>query len=139
MLAASPTPALLSRRNRKEGAIPLFGSDSIRFSPSKAEAEAAQSEEDYLVPLFLRREDLFNAWLASGGAADAPPEVQVTDLRTLVWQMECDSDRSWCLQLDRALTSHRQKRARGSRCYHGSALQRFATACTALSSCGQGV
>lgn len=95
VLAAAPTPALLSRRNRKEGALPLFGSDSIRFAPTKAQAEEAQSEDDYMLPLFLRREDLFNAWLASGGAADSPPEVQVTDLRTLVWQMECDSERNW--------------------------------------------
>ena len=107
LLAASPTPPLLARRNKLEGAIPLFGSDEIRFAPRKEEGRGAEEgaeegaedgaavEEDYLLPLFLRREDLLSAWVASGGAAETPPPIQATDLRTLAWQMECDSDRNW--------------------------------------------
>ena len=42
LLAASPTPPLLARRNKLEGAIPLFGSDEIRFAPRKEEGRGAE-------------------------------------------------------------------------------------------------
>jgi len=88
-LAASPAPPLLQRRNRLLGHLPLFGSDNIRFRAEEADEAPAW------MPLFLRREDVASAWLASGGDASSLPSLQVTDLRTLAWQMESDESHDW--------------------------------------------
>ena len=90
LLSEAPVPPLLRRRNAVNGALPLFGSDEIRFAADDG-AEAGQSA----LPLFFRRDDLRAAWLASGGAAEAMPSVQVTDLRTLAWQMQFDTSQDW--------------------------------------------
>ena len=48
------------------------------------------------MPLFFRRQDLASAWVASGGDIEKdPPPVQVTDLRTLAWQMKFDRTTDW--------------------------------------------
>lgn len=90
LLAEAPVPPLLRRRNQVAGALPLFGSDQIRFASE--EGAAAGNEQ---LPLFFKRAELGAAWLASGGAEDAMPPVQVTDLRTLAWQMQCDVSQDW--------------------------------------------
>jgi hypothetical protein len=102
VLAASPTPPLLRRRNQREGAVPLFGSDELRFEmPSGAEEAAGVNDgsEDEemraMTPLFFTREDFKTAWLSSGEAAEQLPAVQVTDLRTLAYQMQFDTSQDW--------------------------------------------
>ena len=112
LLEEAPAPPLLMARNRRAGAVPLFGSDAIRFQYAEevdGEEEEAEGDEAAeaaggaeggggerrvelrtAMPLFLRREDLLTAWRASGGAADKAPPVQLTDLRTLAWQMQVD-------------------------------------------------
>jgi hypothetical protein len=107
LLEQSPTPALVRRRNRISGPVPLFGSDELRFkagagvgagaaaSSLKEEESAGGDGNDVLTPLFLRRSDYLAAWLASGGTDDNLPAAQVSDLRTLVWQMECESSYNW--------------------------------------------
>ena len=101
VLASTPAPPLLKRRDGQQGALPLFGSDALRFRASAAEG-AADADGDggadgggTLLPLFLRRSDLRAAWLASGGGDADMPEVQVTDLRTLAWQMQVDGAQDW--------------------------------------------
>jgi hypothetical protein len=83
-------PPLLRRRNQVSGALPLFGSDQIRFAADEGAGAGSTS-----LPLFFKRDDLRAAWLASGGKADAMPPVQVTDLRTLAWQMQYDISQDW--------------------------------------------
>lgn len=107
ILEQSPTPALVRRRNRIAGPVPLFGSDELRFTtrPNVGAGAAASSlneegfagsdGDDTFTPLFLRRSDYLAAWLASGGTDDNVPAAQVSDLRTLVWQMECESAYNW--------------------------------------------
>ena len=90
-LDESPSPPLLRQRNRQMGALPLFGSDKIRFEFRRE----GEGEATTMMPLFLRRADLASAWLASGGAADAMPSVQLTDVRTLAWQMRFDDSQDW--------------------------------------------
>lgn len=99
--AESPCPPLLRRRNRISGAVPLYGSDELRITRPASESEqlqaegAAVNEVETLLPLFLRRADARAAWLASGGAeADLPP-LQLTDLRTLAWQMQTEGAQDW--------------------------------------------
>ena len=109
VLRKAPVPPLLRRRNAREGPIPLFGSDELRFQlPSEAdpaagrtdaseeESESGREEEaPALLPLFFRREDLLAAWCASGGTLEQLPAVQVTDLRTIAWQMQFDTSQDW--------------------------------------------
>ena len=90
LLAEAPVPPLLVRRNRLVGAVPLFGTGAIRFNANEgADAGAA------LQPLFFTRNHVRAAWAASGGAAEKMPRMQVTDLRTLVWQMQYDFSQDW--------------------------------------------
>ena len=101
VLGDAPVPPLLRRRNQREGPIPLFGSDALRFRmdasgasggfESGATAAAGGAGAELLLPLFFRREDFRAAWAASGGAPDDAPPVQVTDLRTLAYQMQFDT------------------------------------------------
>jgi len=99
VLDASPVPPLLRRRNAREGPIPLFGSQALRFRMPAEEAGADGGFESapeggadgLLTPLFFRRSDFGDAWAASGGAPEAMPAVQVTDLRTLAYQMQFDT------------------------------------------------
>ena len=100
LLKKSPVPPLLRRRNVLQGPIPLLGSDQIRFQlPAGTAAAAAaadeEEEESTMMPLFFRRSDLLVAWAASGGSIDALPAVQVTDLRTITWQMSFDRNQDW--------------------------------------------
>ena len=90
LLAEAPVPPLLRRRNQVSGALPLFGSDQIRFAADEGAGAGSTS-----LPLFFKRDDLRAAWLASGGKAEAMPPVQVTDLRTLAWQMQYDVSQDW--------------------------------------------
>ena len=112
LFASSPTPPLLRRRNAREGAIPLFGTDLLKFRVERdageygEDAEGAEGGEeggeggeeggddgdacDELIPLFFSRDDLRAAWVASGGDAASLPPVQLTDLRTLAYQMQFD-------------------------------------------------
>ena len=90
LLAEAPVPPLLRRRNQVSGALPLFGSDQIRFAADEGAVAGRTS-----LPLFFKRDDLRAAWLASGGKAEAMPPVQVTDLRTLAWQMQYDVTQDW--------------------------------------------
>lgn len=90
LLAEAPVPPLLRRRNQVSGALPLFGSDQIRFAADEGAGAGSTT-----LPLFFKRDDLRAAWLASGGKADAMPPVQVTDLRTLAWQMQYDISQDW--------------------------------------------
>ena len=90
LLADAPVPPLLVRRNRLVGAVPLFGTDAIRFSANEG-ADAGAT----LQPLFFTRDHVRAAWAASGGAAEKMPPMQVTDLRTLVWQMQYDFSQDW--------------------------------------------
>jgi len=97
LLKRSPVPPLLRRRNVLQGPIPLFGSDAIRFQLPVAEDDSACEEGSAttLTPLFFRRGDLLAAWAASGGTADSLPAVQVTDLRTVAWQMLYEREQDW--------------------------------------------
>ena len=102
VLSKSPAPPLLRRRNEREGPIPLFGSDRLRFKmPTDSSAGGFESSEDaeaspeIMTPIFFRREDFGAAWVASGGAVNAVPPVQVTDLRTLAYQMQYDTEQDW--------------------------------------------
>ena len=96
LLEQSPTPPMLRRANRRRGPVPLFGSDELRFkAPADEGAGADGGEAEELTPLFLRRSDFRAAWLASGGSDDALPAAQVSDLRSLAWQMECESAFDW--------------------------------------------
>ena len=117
LLKKSPVPPLLRRRNVLQGPIPLFGSDQIRFqlpqdpdpdpdrsqirfqrpagTAAAADAADEKEEESTMLPLFFRRSDLLVAWAASGGSIDALPAVQVTDLRTIAWQMQFDRNQDW--------------------------------------------
>jgi len=90
ILEQAPTPALTRKANRAKGPIPLFGSDELRFASGDGDAE-----EETLTPLFFRRSDFLAGWLASGGTDVSLPPAQVSDLRTLVWQMECESAFNW--------------------------------------------
>jgi len=90
LLDESPAPPLLRQRNRQLGGIPLFGSDAIRFQMPGDDGETSTVR-----PLFFRREDFRDAWLASGGPADGLPPAQVADLRTLAFQMQFDSSQDW--------------------------------------------
>lgn len=93
VLDESPVPPLLRRRNRREGAIPLFGSDALRFQlPADGDEDGPPVPR---TPLFFRRADVVAAWGASGGAPDALPPVQVTDLRTIAHQMQHDATQDW--------------------------------------------
>jgi len=100
LLKKSPVPPLLRRRNVLQGPIPLFGSDQIRFqrpagTTAAADAADEKEEESTMLPLFFRRSDLLVAWVASGGSIDSLPAVQVTDLRTIAWQMQFDRNQDW--------------------------------------------
>ena len=115
LLKKSPVPPLLRRRNVLQGPIPLFGSDQIRFqlppdpdpdrsqirfqrpagTAAAADAADEKEEESTMLPLFFRRSDLLVAWVASGGSIDSLPAVQVTDLRTIAWQMQFDRNQDW--------------------------------------------
>mmetsp|Transcript_16448 Transcript_16448/g.42190 ORF Transcript_16448/g.42190 Transcript_16448/m.42190 type:complete len:339 (+) Transcript_16448:18-1034(+) len=91
LLKQSPAPPLLRRRNTRKGPIPLFGSDALRFQlPMEGSDEVRP-----MTPLFFRRSDLLSAWAASGGTPDKLPSVQVTDLRTVAWQMQFDAQQDW--------------------------------------------
>ena len=89
-LSQTPAPPLLQRRDRIQGPIPVFGSDELRFQASTEEGDAKN-----LFPLFFHREDFRDAWVSSGGSVDNLPTVQVSDLRTLAWQMETDATMDW--------------------------------------------
>ena len=53
-----------------------------------------------LTPLFFRRSDFYAAWEASGGDVAALPPVQLTDLRTLAYQMQFDATQDYrCMVL----------------------------------------
>jgi hypothetical protein len=100
LLKKSPVPPLLRRRNVLQDPIPLFGSDQIRFqrpagTTAAADAADEKEEESTMLPLFFRRSDLLVAWVASGGSIDSLPAVQVTDLRTIAWQMQFDRNQDW--------------------------------------------
>ena len=100
ILEQSPTPALVRPRNRVAGPVPLFGSDELRFMTRAGFASQSGKGSDdrnveTLTPLFFCRADFRAAWLASGGTDDTLPAVQVSDVRTLVWQMECESAFDW--------------------------------------------
>jgi len=86
LLSEAPVPPLLRRRNEVNGALPLFGSNELRFAAEQGKPA---------LPLFFRRNDFVAAWMASGGKAEAMPVVQVTDLRTLAWQMQFDCVHDW--------------------------------------------
>ena len=90
LLTKSPAPPLLRRRNAREGSIPLFGSDLLKFQMPSAE-QGGEGEGGEMMPLFLRRADFKSAWAASGGAPDKVPAIQLTDLRTLAYQMQFDT------------------------------------------------
>ena len=90
LLAEAPVPPLLVRRNRLVGAVPLFGTDAIRFT-----ANEGADADSTLQPLFFTRDHVRAAWAASGGASEKMPPMQVTDLRTLVWQMQYDFSQDW--------------------------------------------
>jgi len=90
LLSEAPVPPLLRHRNKVNGALPLFGSDELRFS-----AEDGAEQGKSVLPIFFRRDDLRDAWLASGGKAEEMPVVLVTDLRTLAWQMQFDISQDW--------------------------------------------
>jgi hypothetical protein len=133
LLEQAPPPALVRRRNRIAGPVPLFGSDELRFmtragvgagaaAPSLNEEDSKGTDgSDTLTPLFLRRSDYLAAWLASGGTDDTLPAAQVSDLRTLVWQMECESAYNWRQvvlvapqrSIDFAVEMERQREAAG--------------------------
>ena len=114
-LAASPAPPLLRRRNVRTGPIPLFGSDRLKVRPPPEEAKEEEEEEaeaaaaakgssmmsdGALTPLFFRRSDFYAAWEASGGDVAALPPVQLTDLRTLAYQMQFDATQDYrCMVL----------------------------------------
>ena len=89
-LSKSPAPPLLRRRNAREGPVPLFGSDLLKFQMPSAE-QGGEGEGGEMMPLFLRRADFKSAWAASGGAPDELPVIQLTDLRTLAYQMQFDT------------------------------------------------
>ena len=103
VLDESPVPPLLRRRNDREGPIPLFGTDALRFRMSESGEGGFESDADsdadatpeLLTPLFFRREDFSAAWAASGGTAESVPPVQVTDLRTLAYQMQYDTTQDY--------------------------------------------
>ena len=96
-LKKAPVPPLLRRQNRLEGPIPLFGSDDLRLSMPEEDALAAGAGagSTTMLPLFFRRQDAAAAWVASGGAPDKLPPLQVTDLRTLAWQMRFSRETDW--------------------------------------------
>ena len=105
VLDQSPAPPLLRRRNAREGPIPLFGSPALRFRmgasgdeggfESGDDALAVASAEQLLTPCFFRRADFADAWAASGGSVETIPSVQVTDLRTLAYQMQYDTTQDY--------------------------------------------
>jgi len=95
VLGRSPVPPLLRRRNAREGPVPLFGSDLLRFQLPADAASDADSTDASMVPLFFQRADFETAWAASGGAPEKRPAAQVTDLRTLAWQMQFDPNQDW--------------------------------------------
>ena len=64
-------PAALKKRNRRQGAFPLFHLKEL------------QSER--VLPYFFTRDDLITCWMSSGKPFEAlPPTLDVTDLRALV-------------------------------------------------------
>jgi hypothetical protein len=93
LLDETPAPPLLCKRNRRLGGLPLFGSDELRFQLPKS-ADDGTADVSIVRPLFLRRSDFRDAWLASGGPADGLPAAQVADLRTLAWQMQFDNSQA---------------------------------------------
>ena len=99
VLSQSPAPPLLRRRNTKEGSIPIFGSDLLKFEPPPPEigeeAAAREGKPSQMTPLFFRREDFRRAWAASGGSEDELPPIQLTDLRTLCHQMKYDTTQDY--------------------------------------------
>lgn len=92
-LEDTPAPALLKRRNKEQGIVPLFGSEAIRFELPSESLEAGVQHSR--LPLFFSRRELSSAWLSSGGSGKQLPTVQVTDLRTLVWQLQTDTTTDW--------------------------------------------
>ena len=61
------------------------------------DAKAGGGTRATMTPLFFSRRDLQAAWEASVGVApkEALAEVQVTDLRTLAYQMQYDTTQQW--------------------------------------------
>jgi len=67
----SQLPSVLKKRNRRQGAFPLFYLKEL--------------QNERVMPYFFAREDLVTAWMSSGKAVeDLPPTLDVTDLRALV-------------------------------------------------------
>ena len=66
--------------------IPLFGSTEIRYQTDGGGT---------LMPLFFRRRAARRPGRGQVAPAESMPEVQVTDLRTLVWQMRFDTEQDW--------------------------------------------
>lgn len=72
--------------------VPLFGSDELNFElPPGPECP----EGGEMTPLFFAVDDFRAAWVASGQPADKLPALQLTDLRTLAYNMEHDSTKDW--------------------------------------------
>ena len=88
------SPPQVQERNARDGPIPLFGADAIKF-------QLPEEEGGEMTPLFFRRADMRNAWLASGQDAASMPDAapvmtprevfssdpsRVTDLSLRLWR-----------------------------------------------------
>ena len=71
------------------GLVPRFGSELLQFSMPPCR-ESPQGGE--MQPLFFGAADCRAAWVASGQPADEMPALELTDLRTLAYNMEHDKD-----------------------------------------------
>ena len=72
--------------------IPLFGSDELNFEIPQGPENPSGGE---MTPLFFGVSDFRAAWAASGQPADRLPGLQLTDLRTLAYNMEHDTSKDW--------------------------------------------